>query len=461
MSGADGGARYACAPADTDVEMGQPQAAQAPNYQQTDKANETLALVRTVMTENMRANERERQQRGLRRRQLCRILSVSPHLHCSVPLSPFPPRSAEKALERSDQLGMIEQQGDVCMGDADKFQHAPVGQPAPCPCHSQQQVECQPVSPLTGTETAASRVNGNAGLSDFLGRVYMTTGASVVATLIVSYALAGLIVPAAFTPVLIGGMLVTLGSMFAMFAIQPTAHRNAAGRLVTVNPPSRRLAFATFVVGNSMLFVPLVVMTSAIHPLIIPVAAGAAGLTMLGSSFYAYKQPNGSLLWLAAPLMGALVASIVLGLAGMAATAIAGPNLFSSVVFSVSPYVSIGQLADGTRSAWAASWSALRAAHLLLTRCCCAALLRLPFRSALLSSYFQRADRRRHALGHRRVRAGPRRPSVARHGILSQLPQPAHRLHARHGQLRENQLSDPFEVRRCGCDVSAQLRAGY
>ena len=232
---------------------------------------------------------------------------------------------------------------------------SPVVQPtsSPFPWQQQQppQAGGQPtVTPFVGTgETAASRVIGNVGLSDFLGRVYKTTGLSVAASLGGSYALAALLGPAAFGPALIGGLVTSLGAMFAMYKIQPSTQRDAAGRLLTVNPPNRQIAFGAFVAGNSLMLVPLVAMTAAISPLIIPVAAGAAGLTMLGSSLYAYRQPNGSMLSLAAPLTGALGASIVLGIAGMAASAIVGPNLFSSVVFSVYPYVSIGQFQTAER----------------------------------------------------------------------------------------------------------------
>ena len=44
-----------------------------------------------------------------------------------------------------------------------------------------------------------------------------------------------------------------------------------------------------------------------INPIIIPIALGLSTGIVAGSSIYAYTRPNGSLLWLGGPIMGALL----------------------------------------------------------------------------------------------------------------------------------------------------------
>jgi hypothetical protein len=148
-----------------------------------------------------------------------------------------------------------------------------------------------------GGESAASRVIKNTGLSDFLTRIYRTTGLSVGLTLLGSWGLSLVLPPAMFMPSLVGGLVVSLGSMFAMFkSTPPTMLLPGIGnKLTTVNTPGRQAAFATFVAANAFMLTPLVAMCNALHPLIVPVSAVGAGLVMAGASYVAFKRPSGSL----------------------------------------------------------------------------------------------------------------------------------------------------------------------
>lgn len=197
------------------------------------------------------------------------------------------------------------------------------------------------------TESAASRVIANAGLSDFLGRVYSTTGWSVVGSLAASYGLATILGPAALMPAMIGGFVVSLGSIFALHSMKPQTTRKASSgpdslKLVTVNSGARQAVYAAFIGGNALTMVPLVAMMSALHPLIIPASAGIAGLVMAGSSLYAYRKPSGSLASWQGPLVGALLAAIGVQIGSLVALWAIGPNIFSSLAYTVYPYFSIG-----------------------------------------------------------------------------------------------------------------------
>ena len=197
------------------------------------------------------------------------------------------------------------------------------------------------------TESAASHVIADAGLSDFLGQVYSTTGWSVVGSLAASYGLAMVLSPAMFMPAMIGGFVVSLGSIFALSSMKPQTVRKASSgpdslKLVTHNSTARQGVYALFIGSNALTMVPLVAMCSALHPLIIPASAGIAGLVMAGSSLYAYRKPSGSLVSWQGPLMGALLAAIGVQLGAGVALWAMGPNLFSSLAFTVYPYFSIG-----------------------------------------------------------------------------------------------------------------------
>ena len=101
-----------------------------------------------------------------------------------------------------------------------------------------------------------------------------------------------------------------------------------------VNTTGRLAAYGTFIAGNSLMLTPLVVMCSALHPLIIPASAGIAGAIMLGSSLYAYRRPSGSLLALQGPLTAALGVAVLLNIGALGASYFIGPNVFSSLMYT-------------------------------------------------------------------------------------------------------------------------------
>lgn len=200
----------------------------------------------------------------------------------------------------------------------------------------------EPAGPST-----AEVVLGNVGLSDYLGRVYRTTGLSVGASLAISYGLGslGLLSAASAGTWFIAGSVVSIGSLLGlMFGKKPVTHRRAEDhtKLYTENSTLRKTLYGTFIGGNAAAMSPLIIAVNAINPLIVPAAVGATTLTMAGASWYAYKKPDGSLLSLAAPLTGALFGLIGMNLASAGALYFVGPNAFSAAMMTAYPYIGIG-----------------------------------------------------------------------------------------------------------------------
>jgi len=267
--------------------------------------------------------------------------SLASRTGAAIVIAPFVPATFSRAVQsRSHEK--------VRVREAERpQQHQAPGSTANTPVTftPQQQAGMQAQSQVFGQEeSAASRVVKNAGLSDFLGRVYNTTGLSVVASLLGSWGLSLVLPPAMFMPALVGGFVVSLGSMFALYRAAPptTQVPGQPGKLITVNSQGRKLAYGTFVASMAATLTPLVAVCNVVHPLIVPVSAVGAVAVMAGASYYAFKRPNGSLLYLTGPLVGVLGASILIQLGALASLYFVGPNLFASVAFTAYPYVGLG-----------------------------------------------------------------------------------------------------------------------
>jgi len=108
------------------------------------------------------------------------------------------------------------------------------------------------------------------------------------------------------------------------------------------NPPSRLLAFAAIIGGNTIALTPLVTMMNVVSPTIVPAAAAAALMIMGGSSLYAMKQPVGKFSAWRSGLFGGLIGLLGMNLMSMLSYAVWGPNFFTLMAMRLDTYFGIG-----------------------------------------------------------------------------------------------------------------------
>ncbi len=198
--------------------------------------------------------------------------------------------------------------------------------------------------------SAGDIIEQDHGLSNFIGKIYKTTGLSIVSMLTISYGMAstGIFVSEEAGLVCMGGsFFASMASIVAFqyfkYDVQTKKSETKRNHIeyYSINTTERKLAYGSFIFFNSLMISPLIAMAHTLNPMIVPAAAGITGLIMSGASLYAYKKPNGSLLSWQAPLAGCVVGLIGMGLVGIGSHLIMGPNLLSSVLMSVEPYIGI------------------------------------------------------------------------------------------------------------------------
>jgi FtsH-binding integral membrane protein len=203
-------------------------------------------------------------------------------------------------------------------------------------------------------------VQADTGLTNFLRRIYITSGWGLATTLGVSM----LGVPLMKT-LAVGGVwsmfgVGFLGSIASIYAIKripylvkyrdPVTndlHDNVPAKpitqyeLVSEQSPNRKMAFGALTVFNGITLTPMTAMMMALDPTIIPMAAGLTLTTMAGASMYALnKQPHELTTW-GAPLYGALTGFVGMGLVSLL-TELIYPIGLGQLWFGIEPYLGIG-----------------------------------------------------------------------------------------------------------------------
>lgn len=175
------------------------------------------------------------------------------------------------------------------------------------------------------------------GVGRFMAKVYATTGLTFGGSLGAAYALS-------HAPFLMQHPIATIGVGFvggigSLIWLQKSKFRieTANGVPACINSTSRKAAFLSFVSCQSLVMTPLV--ATMAYPLV-PVAAGLTCLVMGTASLAALKLKDVSG-W-SAPLMGGLAGLIGLNVAGLISHFVVGPNVFSSIIYSIEPYIGIG-----------------------------------------------------------------------------------------------------------------------
>jgi len=203
------------------------------------------------------------------------------------------------------------------------------------------------IEPMSEGPTPEDYVRMVPSLSDFMVKIYRTTGLTIGSYLGVSYLLSGTAL-AVTNPgaMVVGGLVASLGGIFAFNAIPQVIKEKTLenGKIFqsVENPPSRLLAFAAIIGGNTIALTPLVTMMNVVSPTIVPAAAAAALMIMGGSSLYAMKQPVGKFSAWRSGLFGGLIGLLGMNLMSMLSYAVWGPNFFTLMAMRLDTYFGIG-----------------------------------------------------------------------------------------------------------------------
>ncbi len=147
----------------------------------------------------------------------------------------------------------------------------------------------------TKDETHVGRMQQNNGLRNFLLKVYLTTGAGIAGTLVVSYATAPIVFTVGFFTTAAIGLISSLASIvgLGMTTYEVKEHTiSGVSRCYTVQSTGRKLAFAGLVTGMGISLSPLIGLVMAIDSTVVPVAGLATLSTVAGASYYAYSRKD-------------------------------------------------------------------------------------------------------------------------------------------------------------------------
>lgn len=181
-------------------------------------------------------------------------------------------------------------------------------------------------------------------LSNFLMKIYKTTGLSIFGSLGISYLLSYTYLPL-FHPfgLLFGGMAASLGGIFGFTSIPPNITvTNVDGNKVEKweNSPSRLMAFSSIIAGSGVSLAPF--LASVANPAAIPTAVGISILVLGGASLYALQKPVGHFKTWESTLSGGLIGLIGINLLSILFQAALGPNLFTYTVSNAETYIGLG-----------------------------------------------------------------------------------------------------------------------
>jgi FtsH-binding integral membrane protein len=201
-------------------------------------------------------------------------------------------------------------------------------------------------SPLD-PNSAGYAISSEFGLQKHIQKVYKTTGLSLAGIFGTSYlAISTNLAMTAPGFCLMGGGLGMLASViaFGFTKCTPVMVRSPEGfeYLQGEDSSARKALYGGFIGCSGLSLAPLLAAYSAMNPFLIPTAFLTTTTICAGAATYAYYKPKGSLLKLGAPLMGGLLALIVLQLGSLGATWIYGPNMFSLMAHRADLYLGTG-----------------------------------------------------------------------------------------------------------------------
>lgn len=180
------------------------------------------------------------------------------------------------------------------------------------------------------------------GLRKFLKESYALTGLGIGVTMLSAGALSWTNIPTE-SPVmcLCAGFLTSLSGILCVSFVEPSIAIDEDGKPAVINPPVRLLGAGLLTIGQGISLSPLIVLTSVISPVVLPLGFALSTLTMGGACYFAMKAKDASLLKYGPAFTGGLIALLGTQLIGLAAGLICGPNIVTDVLFSFDNYVGI------------------------------------------------------------------------------------------------------------------------
>ena len=143
-----------------------------------------------------------------------------------------------------------------------------------------------------------------------------------------------------------GGAVMSIGSIIAFSFHKPNqiTTQDYTGRQITIaeETPYRKGLFALLVGGGMLSISPIFAMANVLNPSIVPTAVFLSISTFAGMSLYSMSQPLGKFDKWRSVLTGALFSVIGFQLVAAGSFWFMGPNIFSSLVWTVYPYFGIG-----------------------------------------------------------------------------------------------------------------------
>lgn len=187
-------------------------------------------------------------------------------------------------------------------------------------------------SSASAAEATSTSTGKDVGMSNFLGKVYLSTGVGISGGLGTAQLLASTGLADAHALSCLGlGTLTALASVWGVDKCKAIAKRDVVCRrtgafvVASTNPPARLLSFAGVSVGMGTVIAPMVSQIAAsVSPSILPVATVLALTTMGASSAFAMLRPADSMLHWRAPLMAGLGGLIGVGVTALVAQLAAG-----------------------------------------------------------------------------------------------------------------------------------------
>lgn len=195
--------------------------------------------------------------------------------------------------------------------------------------------------------SAGYAVSSEYGLQKHIQKVYKTTGLSLAGIFGTSYlAIASKLAFASPGLCLFGGGIGMLASLvaFGFTKCQPVMLRSQEGfeYLSGEDSVARKMLYGSFIGCSGLSLAPMLAAYASLNPFLIPTALLTTTTICAGAATYAYYKPKGSMLKLGGPLMGGLMALILLQLGSLGATYFYGPNMFSLMAHRADLYLGTG-----------------------------------------------------------------------------------------------------------------------
>lgn len=174
------------------------------------------------------------------------------------------------------------------------------------------------------------------GLQEYMSRVYTRTAMGVGATIGTGLLSLPLATEYPFQ-VLGAGAVTSLISVLGIGYINPI-QKNDHGCFRTENPPLREASFWGLATGMGLAFAPMLGMTQAIDPSILPSALVISGSILGGCAYASTRIQDETIMAWKAPLGVGLLTLLGTQVVGLASMMLFGPGPFSSLLHNVDIY---------------------------------------------------------------------------------------------------------------------------